>query len=201
MNSKKQPIKQALKTYYFAKALSNKQLQALHEQQDVSDHNQSYLSYRTLKWVGSVAASLVVFFMVFSYTFTPAVVTAAYADIALDANTNNGMQLSLTQWMNKNQINPVPQQYKVEMSKFCQLDQFKTTHLRIAGIEQGKMHVFFHHGEPPIHWLNRSGTKGHMKWRLVKIREDLTLIVMHTFDMRNQSVQHILAGILPELLT
>lgn len=99
--------------------------------------------------------------------------------------------------MTNNRIELVPQKYKVEMSKFCRLQSHQTTHLRIAGATQGKMHIFFHHGDKPIHWLNRSGTNEQMSWKLVQVREDLSLIVMYTHDMREDAVRYILAEMLP----
>lgn len=45
--------------------------------------------------------------------------------------------------MSENNIYEVPQEYLVEMIKRCNLVQYQTTHLPIAGAEQGMMHVFF----------------------------------------------------------
>jgi len=202
MNSKKQPIKQAVKIFYASKSLSDKQVETLQALQNTVDQQQTKnkaLKPSALKFAGSIAASFLLFIVVFAYVQTPAVITAAYADIKKDAAINNGMQPSLSQWMNESHLDPVPPQYKVEMSKYCQLDEYKTTHLRIAGAEQGMMHIFFHFGDHPIHWMNRSGVKDKMDWKLIKVRDDLTLIVMHTHDMRKEAVQHILGEILPEL--
>lgn len=199
MNSERQPIKQAVKTYYAAKPLSGKQITSLQGLQNTDNQQQAKNKPSTLIWASSIAASFLLFFIVLAYMQTPALVIAAFADIKIDASTNNGMQSSLSQLMNEKHIDAVPQQYKVEMSKFCHLDDYKTTHLRIAGAEQGTLHLFFHFGEHPRHWLNRSGTKDQMNWKFIKVRDDLTLIVMHTHDMREQAVRHILGEMLPEL--
>lgn len=202
MNNEKQPIKQAIKTYYASKSLSDAQTQSLQAMQQLMQQapgNKHSNRPYALQWVGSIAASLLLFIIVFSYAHTPAVVTAAYADMMIDADLNNGMQSTMSQWMSENSIDGVPQKYPVEMSKFCSLDKYKTTHLRIAGAEQGTMHLFFHHGGRPMHWLNRTGTVDKMNWKMIKVREDMTVIVLYTDDMRESAIQNILGEMLPEL--
>lgn len=202
MNNKKQPIKQAVKTFYKSRSLSDTQhqsLQALQETlQQPPEESHSSRPF-VLQWVGSIAASLLLFIIVLGYAHTPAVITAAYADMIIDADLNNGMQSTTSQWMSENSIGGVPQKYPVEMSKFCNLDQYKTTHLRIAGAEQGTMHLFFHHGNRPMHWLNLAGTVDEMNWKMIEVREDLTVIVLYTDDMRESAMQNILGEMLPEL--
>jgi len=204
MNNEKQTLKLALKKYYAEKSLSNTQLNALqqtleHNSSTVKPRNTSFNNGRTFKWLASVAASLLFFAVITSYIKTPDLITLAYADILKDTELNNGTQPSIQQWLNENSITQVPQQYPVEMSKFCLLDKFLTVHLRIAGAEQGKMNVFFHQGIYRLNSLNRSGMMNNMNWKLLKVRDDLTIIVMYTQDMREQVVQHILRKILPEL--
>lgn len=200
MNHKKLPIKQAIKSYYSAKSLSDAQLQSLQGLQKLAIQQQAKIKIQRnfgFKWLGSIAASFLIFVIFVAYLQTPAVITAAYADIKIDADTNNGLPSSMSQWMTNNRIELVPQKYKVEMSKFCRLQSHQTTHLRIAGATQGKMHIFFHHGDKPIHWFNRSGTNEQMSWKLVQVREELSLIVMYTHDMREDAVRYILAEMLP----
>jgi len=200
MSNDKQPIKQALQDFYTAKSLSDTQLNALQQTLNQQTPLKSQHHRGVFKWAGSIAASvLLLVVLAIGYLQTPELITAAYADIYKDVHLNNGMQASIQQWMKKNHIADVPQQYPVKMSKFCQLNQLSTMHLRIAGTEQGELNVFFHYGETPLYWRNRSGTLDNMNWTLVKARDDLTLIVMYTHDMREQAVQHILGEILPEL--
>ena len=205
VNIKKEPLNQAVKKFYRRHSLSDKQLQTLFNQQiKAPTRSKKQLSDKRLFNKGmAIAASFLVFFLlatvVFSRLQTPDIVTAAYADIKLDADLNNGMQTKLSQWMQKNHIAPVPQPYKVEMSKYCQLDNYKTTHLRIAGTERGTMHVFFHRGKQPFFLSNSSGVSENMNWQLIKVRDDLSLVVLRTADMREQAVKRILGGLLPEL--
>ena len=219
MSNDKQPLKQAFKKYYVDKSLTHAQLDALcntlkqpvarEEQRDEKQRDEEQSDFRfnkkkTLLWGRSIAASFFVFVLMFGYIQgdyfqTPALITSAYADISKDISLNNGMPPSMQQWLDENNIEPVPQQYPVEMSKFCRLDQSLTAHFRIAGKEQGKVNVFIHQGERPLHWSEGQGRVKDMNWKLVKVRKNLTLIVLYTQDMREKSVQYILDKMIPEL--
>ena len=202
MNNERQSIKQALKNYYLSKSLSdaqNKSLQALQKSLQQPLENVRPNKPFALQWVGSIAVSFLLLIIVFAYSHTPAVITAAYADVSTDATLYNGLQLPTSQWLSETNIVGVPQKYPVEMSKFCNLDQYKTTHLRIAGAEQGTMHLFFHHGGHPVHWLNRTGTIDEMNWKMIEVRDDLTVIVLYADNMRESAMQNILGEMLPEL--
>lgn len=201
MKDKKQSVKQAMKTFYASKPLSDTQhtdLQALQKKlqqsQDGTYPNKSYM----LRWIGMAAASLFLFTVTVAYMQTPTVITAAYADILHDADLNNGMKAKMHRWMNDHNIGNIPQEYLVEMSKFCTLGKYQTSHLRIAGTEQGTLHLFLHQGDRPTHWLDRTGTVDELNWSLIKIRDDLTVIVMSTHDMRESAIQYILSGILAD---
>jgi len=205
MNNEKKPIKLAIKTFYEDESLSDIQLQSLQALQNTLQQslekfqgNIHSTKPRTLQWLGAIAASLLLFIIVFGYAYTPEVITAAYVDIKKDAAINNGLQTSVNQWMSENNIYKVPQEYPVEMSKRCKLEQYQTTHLRIAGAEQGMMHVFFHQGDPD-RWFKRTGTVGEMSWKSIRVRNDLTVLVLYTKDMRESAMQNILGGMFPEL--
>ena len=202
------PFKQAVKAFYEDKTLSDVQMDALqkrlaeHEAVDEPIHQKPvsrYSKQSVYKWTGSMAASFLLFVVMMSYLQTPDLINFAYADIQKDVHLNNGMQSSMQQWLDENNIASVPALYPVEMSKFCRLDRALTTHLRIAGKEQGLLNVFFHQGARPLHWFGGAGTVDDMNWKLVKVRSDLTLVVLYSQDMREKSVLHILHEMLPEL--
>lgn len=196
--SKKQPLKKALKAYYVDKTLSVKQFDALHRA--LNSQKNTPPPVKKIKWLGLLVASLALFVMLIGYYIQPpGVITAAYVDIEKDATHYNDLAESMRQWMDKNQIAAVPQQYPLEMSKFCRLDQMSTTHLRIAGARQGVVHLFFHSGPPPFQWRNRAGVMDNMNWKLLKVRDQLTLIVLYSHDMREKAVRHILQKMLPQL--
>ncbi len=201
MTLKKQAVKQALKQHYSNCYLTDKQLQALQQKIDV----QTIKKYKNvglnsiLKWGSSVVASVFIFVIILINFQTPGLISAAYIDIFKDANLNNGMQVSMQQWLDENNISSVPDEYPIKMSKFCRLGNSVTTHLRIAGKKQGEMNVFFHPGHGSKFWHARSGKVENMNWKLVNVREDLTLIVLYTQDMREKSVLYILDELLPDL--
>ncbi len=202
-DKKPQAMKSALKAYYADKSLSTAQLDNL--QSILQQKTEQKVSRRFVKqpavlaWLGTLAASLFLAVLLLSSWQTPALITSAYADIYKDANLKNGMQVSMQQWLAINGIAAVPIQFPVKMSKFCRLDQKLTMHLRIAGKEQGEMNVFFHRGEASLYWSDRSGRVDDMNWKLLKVADDLTLVVLYTQDMREKSVDFILDEMLAGL--
>jgi hypothetical protein len=40
---------------------------------------------------------------------------------------------------------------------------------------------------------------GEMNWKSIKVRNDLTVVVLYTKDMRDSAMQNILGGMFPEL--
>jgi len=200
MKDRKLPVKAAVRAFYTSKLLSDNQQQSLDDlQQSLKTHQSIRSNLTLLIWTGSIAASLLLFITVFSYIQTPDLIIAAYADTLKDSNLNNGMETNMKEWMTDNHINSAPIKYPVEMSKICKLNQYKTTHLRIAGAEQGTMHIFFHNGEMSTHWRKSTGTIDELNWKLIKVRDKLTVIVFYTDDMRESAIQNILGEMLPEL--
>lgn len=204
MSNTRQSVKQAVKNYYAERSLSDAQLQTLQQALNEVETQNSIKRYgrsrsNVIKWASSLVASILLVMLALVYVQTPTVVTAAYADLSKDSGLSNGLQSSMQQWLGENGLGSVPQQYAVEMSKFCRLEQYLTTHIGIAGVEQGKLHLFFHQGERPVYWVNRTGVLQNMNWKLLKVGNDLTLIVMYTQDMRETAVEQILAEILPSL--
>jgi hypothetical protein len=202
-NDKTQNLKQSVRTYYENISLSDDQLQRLQQTvssgtaDNASDDTRGFA--RPFTWIAALSLILLLFTGLLNLSQPPDVIADAYADISKDRDLHNGLQPSMEQWLQENRIFNAPEQYPVEMSKFCHLDQYLTTHLRLAGSKQGKMHLFIHHGSRPISWINRSGDMDDMRWRLLKVRDDLTVIVLYTQDMRETAVQNILQGMLPEL--
>lgn len=193
-----QPLKSALKKHYADQSLSSRQLNRLQQTQQQPKY---FVAINRFKWPASMVASFLLLMAVLSYFQTPALITSAYADIYKDANLNNGLQPTMRQWLSVNHIASVPPQYPVKMSKFCRLGSLLTTHLRIAGKQQGEMHVFIHQGEQQwsARWIAGAGTVEDIHWKLLQVRDDLTVIVLYTRDMREKSVRHILNEMLPQL--
>lgn len=146
----------------------------------------------------AVAASLVMTLILSGqYWQTPTIISAAYADISKDSHLQNGFANSQSQWLGQKGINRPPQTMTVEMSKYCNLSNNPTTHLRVAGQKQGKVNVFFHAGEKPYLWGKKEGMINDLHWKLLQVRENLTVIVLYTQDMKISGVQKLLGTMLP----
>lgn len=208
MGESKKSFKQALKHYYSDINLSQLQLERLNKTQNESHLNiQHHRSPDNIRRVApkifaltaSITAAVLILVLSFSYIKTPDLIINAYADIHKDALLYNEFQPQIKQWMKENKVAEVPSQYKVEMSKFCRLGKQLSTHLRVAGIEQGKMNIFLYHQDRPFYSLNRSGVIADMNWKLIKAGEGLNLLVVYTNDMRERSVKHVLQEMIPQL--
>jgi len=199
MKQNKQPLKQALKTYYSEHSLNDKQLNQLQDLSSVNNEEQNkpeqtYFNRKTL-WLNTIAASFLIFLI-----FPPSLdqvqstklITAAYSDIKKDASLNNGLDKTINQWMSDNNVSTIPKEFNIEMSRFCQLDQYKSTHLRVAGAEKGIAHFFFHQSDKIPKAKLSKGQKDEMNWQIVKLHANLSVLVIYTQDMREEAVQKIL---------
>ncbi len=210
MKEQVQALKLAVKQYYTKQSLSSEQLKSLNkmiEQQAQGGFLERSLSKsisHRLKWMVAMVASILLSLLALNYWQTPALmtptlITSAYADIYKDSNLKNGLQPPMEQWLKVNKVSAVPREYPIKMSKFCRLGDVVTMHLRIAGKQQGEVNVFIHRGDRVSLLMDRSGSVDDINWKLIKVRNDLTLIVLYTQDMREKAVQHILSEMLPEL--
>jgi len=208
-NDNVKPFKQAVNSYYKSKNLSAEKLQVLSEltenieSKSSNKANKVAYKYRPNIWAWSasaLAASFMIATLVIGYYQQPDIITAAYEDTIKDAELNNGFAQQHKDWIAVNQILPAPAEYPVEMSKFCDLNGEKTTHLRIAGQTQGKMNVFFKKGPQPYRLGKTSGKTENMRWRVLESNKDITVIVMYTEDMRENVVNNIITKMLPDLV-
>ena len=209
MNNDAKPFKQAVKSYYSGKTLAEDKLQALsalydkHNVQDSRDNVRAIKTGQRRKWIyatSAIAASLFAVVLSVAYLQTPALITAAYADVQKDASLNNGLAAAQQEWISANHIAPIPAQYKVEMSKYCDLDGFRATHFRIAGEHQGNMNIFFNKGPRPYTFGRSSGKTDDLYWKVLESRQGFTVVVMYTEDMREKVVNTILNTMLPGII-
>jgi len=208
MNQEKQPLKQALKTYYSNRSLTDEQIKRLQLSSD--DNVEPQINAKELKaqspfsrskylWLSSMAASLMLFFILFDNPQSPELVASAYHDIKKDETFYNGLDKTISEWLEARNVSSIPKEFNIEMSKFCQLDQHTATHIRVAGVTQGTAHFFFHQTNQDLAPKMSQGVENNMNWRVIKLREDLSVLVMYTQDMRELAIQQILNGMLPEL--
>jgi len=208
MSQDKQPLKQALKNHYFNWSLTDEQVQQLQLKLDANAESeintnetkeQPIFSRSKYLWLSSMAASLMIFFILFGKPQSPELVTYAYSDIKKDAIFHNGLDKTISEWLGVKNIPPFPKGFNIEMSKFCQLKQHPATHIRVAGITQGTAHFFFHQTNSDLTPKMSRGFENDMNWRVIKLHEDLSVLVIYSQDMREQAIQHILDGMLPEI--
>jgi len=123
----------------------------------------------------------------------PDLVSAAISDIVNDDKQQVGMTLTLDEVLQASHLQPPPPSMAVAMSKYCQLNGNKTTHLKIAGAKQGYVHLFIRQGNfEATGWQADDRSSSPMPWRLLKPRKDLTVLVLYTRDMNPASVDTLL---------
>lgn len=145
--------------------------------------------------MGAVAGVFVVFIALFTLAqySAPTIVTLAMQDIASDAQHRAAQAYRFDDVM-RSQLKmrgidtPLPGM-SVKMAKFCTLNKTRTVHLRIAGAQQGEVHVFIGDGafEIPA-WRTEQGELNTMQWQVIHPRDDLSVLVMRTADMNPQNV-------------
>ena len=213
-NQIKKPIKQALKELYSSKSLTSEQLGRLQllspqnsielEQKpaEVDSHHAiepSIFSRSKYFWLSSMAASVMIFFILFDNPH-PGLITSAYQDIAKDSELHNGLDIAVSDWLAVKNISPVPEEFDIEMSKFCQLERQTATHIRVAGKSQGTAHFFFHQTDTDLQPEIAQGVENELNWKIIYIRENISVLVMYTQDMREEAIQKILHGMLPDMI-
>lgn len=208
MNNDSKPFKQAVKSYYESKNIPAEKLLLLSELSDkIGSHatetkNSTTHKHKTGMWsltASAIAASLIVTLFTIGYNQQPEIITAAYDDAIKDANLFNGLASQQKEWIAVNHIAPAPAEYEIEMSSFCNLSGHKTTHLRIADRQQekGKINVFFKIGQKPYLLGRTSGKKDNMYWKVLKAKDNLTVIVLYSEDMHEKAVNNIIHNMLP----
>ena len=85
-----------------------------------------------------------------------------------------------------------PESMPVEMTKLCNLNGNKTTHLKVAGAKQGAVHLFIKKGDFNASFLEPANSKSTLPWRLIKPRHDLSVLVVYTKDMNPASVDKLI---------
>ena len=209
MNNDTKPFKQAVSSYYKNKELSDEKIQSISkltkniEAKNINNEKSSIHRRKSSMWsisISAIAASLLVAVIMIGFQQQPEIITAAYNDIKIDSHLNNGFAQQQKEWIAVNHILPAPAQYNIEMSKFCELAGHQTTHLRIAGAERGKMNIFFKKGLRPYRFGKKSGKKDDMFWKVLESKQDFTVIVLYTEDMRENVVNKIINKMVPDLI-
>ena len=124
---------------------------------------------------------------------TPTVVLAAYQDIEKDKLLNIGISVPKQVWLTQHQIHAPLNEMKIEMTKFCNIAQHHTVHLKIAGKERGNVHIFLYQGDlNPAFWQKSRGDINTMPWRILQPRKDLSVLVLYSSDMDSVNVDRLI---------
>jgi len=187
MNNKN--LKRHLNSVEVPNGLANKIKHNLPQQQP---------GYKKLAMAG-FAASIVFSILIISWspatTSSPELIVAALADIKQDAHLTTGLTTKQENWLTAHNVALPPKDLKVEMSKYCNIAGFATSHLRIAGKKRGQAHIFLYPGD--LNLAKYKGTHDNMNWINLKMNQGMSVLVMYTEDMKKEGVNHILKTMFP----
>ena len=119
-------------------------------------------------------------------------ITIAINDINKDEKHHVGITLPIELVVKQANIHLPPESMPVAMTKLCNLNGNKTTHIKVAGAKQGAVHLFIKMGDFDASlWESKDNTPA-MPWRLIKPRHDLSVLVVFTEDMNPASVDKLI---------
>jgi len=143
-----------------------------------------------------VAASVVVLIagaVLTSWLTTPNdLISIAINDINNDEKQHIGMTMPIDAFVKQANIHLPPASMPVEMIKQCNLNGNKTMHVKVAGANQGAVHLFINKGDFTTSLWTSNDDVPAMPWRLIKPRKDLSVLVVYTKDMNPASVDKLI---------
>lgn len=153
-------------------------------------------NYRPLKRMLAIVGMfglIIGILLVNSVYTTPSLVTAAVDDIHKYEKHKIGIALPIASLIEETGINLPMNSTPIKMTKYCTLNDSKTTHIKVAGAKQGEVHLFISRSEFDVYfWHAQKGVVGSMPWRLFKPREDLSVLVLYSHDMNPSNVEKLI---------
>ncbi|WP_455218501.1 DUF3379 family protein [Kaarinaea lacus] len=119
-------------------------------------------------------------------------ISIAINDINKDEKQHIGVTLPVESVLKQANIHLPPDSMPIEMAKLCNLSGNKTTHIKVAGAKQGAVHLFIRAGDFDASLWQSENNKPAMPWRLIKPRNDLSVLVVYTEDMNPASVDKLI---------
>ena len=119
-------------------------------------------------------------------------ISIAINDIKKDEKQHVGITLPVELLFEQAKIHLPPESMPVEMAKLCNLNGNKTTHIKVAGAKQGAVHLFIKVGDFDASLWESNNNAPTMPWRLIKPRNDLSVLVVYTEDMNPASVDKLI---------
>jgi hypothetical protein len=124
---------------------------------------------------------------------TPVMVAAALNDIRNDIQHDVGIAIPLDVLAQLDDVKLPPESMPLKMTKYCTLGSSKTIHLQVAGAKQGEVHLFIQRGDFDIaFWEATQGQIDSMPWKLVKPRDNLSVLVLYSHDMNPANVEKLI---------
>ena len=146
----------------------------------------------------SLAASIfiAVLSLTYWYSLPPKLIALAYSDIQKDNYLNNGLSSEVMNWIETNGLSLPSKTMKIKMSKFCMLDKYKATHIRVLGEHSGKVDIFLSDISFTTFSSKTSGRINNQKWRIISNKEKSDAILVYGDDMKEESVERLIRKIL-----
>lgn len=119
-------------------------------------------------------------------------ISIAINDINKDKKQHVGITLPMELLVKQANIHLPPDSMPIEMIKLCNLNGNKTTHIKVAGTKQGAVHLFIKEGDFNASLWESTHNPPTMPWRLIKPRNDLSVLVVYTEDMNPASVDKLI---------
>jgi len=161
------------------------------KQQLSQDQGQRF-RYRGLA-VAAVAGLTLAVLLFNAINSTPRLLTLALNDIQNDARQNIGISIPLEVLAELDYVNLPPESMPLKMIKYCTLNSDRAMHVQVAGARQGEVHLFIRRGNFDIpFWQAKQGQINSMPWRLLKPRDELSVLVLYTHDMNPANVDKLL---------
>jgi len=155
---------------------------------------QMQTSTKRIQWwqpgLALVASFALAFFVSIQILKTPTFVDAAVNDIISDGKSNIGLSIPLEAILVRHDIQLPPATMPIKMTKFCTIDNLKTTHIQVNGKDKGEVHLFIKQGEfDTTFWQAQQGEVVAMPWKLIKSEKDLSILVLYSADMNPGKVE------------
>ena len=151
----------------------------------------SHKPWNVLRW-GAVAGVVLVSLLLRALLDHGSLVSAAMEDIAAADRHAQGVSVSMDEVASALSIAlPLPEMTLL-MSKRCHIEGLDTVHLQIAGARRGEVHLFIHQGAANAFAEQDSGKAADFTWRMLSPREDLSVLVLYSADMKAESVEALL---------
>ena len=167
-----------------------KKIHANWQEQKSSQHHNKSVKYTLV--AASLFGIIVGTIIVNNLSAPDDLISIAINDINKDEKHHAGITLPVDLLLKEININLPPDSMPIEMTKLCNLNGNKTTHIKVAGAKQGVVHLFIKAGDFDASLWESENNEPIMPWRLIKPRNDLSVLVVYTEDMNPASVDKLI---------